>query len=719
MRRHTELRVHGVSGTPPRDMLHTDPVTSDPETDHTRVYRRRPLDVTEDPTGETHLFDAVAFHWGSLTTGHWLTAFWILLGPFAFANVAGWMASRRGRWQIATIRLAGLAMTALFVAQLGYVLLEIGPALAPPTWRRPVVLVTALAYPASFVGGIVMWLSTQSHFHGFGWGQRTRLTLWPKRRYLLPPLYWDRADLADTRGQWDDPAGSRMTSPDLWAEHAIAHRIRRLHLAAGVGVVTAYVAVGIEVSWLRWLAIGIAAWVIAFTILTTSHPRSSLVQGATAWAPLLSLIGFALAYWHLATSATPPSPWPGLHVTTFVVALTLGAAGLSAILAGLVSLGAIVIGTLYGASLGVGLGLIGERYAGVNQLTANGAGWVAVAMLFLLLALSLTALCLSFSGGPLPPDGKVMALLRRVTARGALLLRVAAIYGLVAGAVAFAAGCSGRCSPDALRPPQTGSPVYLVAIVALALTIALIAARSWALSRVVAATVALVGAVAIWLFAIGRLPSGNIAGYAVDFNDLVDLSKGLIIVLPAVFVLRSLLGSIRRGTSNRQVGILWDVASLWPRWFQPLAPPAYGPQVVESLISDVSTRRPDIIEAHSQGSVIAVLAISRLEDVAGISLLTYGSPLGLLYSPMFPDVGVRDLVEEVDLKLDGRWRNLWRATDPLGGAPVGLDGDDIEAQDGTGHSGYELTTAFRETRHHLIGSDKPRSEPVEGGVDGV
>ncbi|HEX9762095.1 MAG TPA: hypothetical protein VGA97_03250, partial [Acidimicrobiia bacterium] len=108
MRRHTELRVHGVSGTPPRDMLYTDPVTSDPETEHTRVYRRRPLDVTEDPTGETHLFDAVAFHWGSLTTGHWLTAFWIRLGPFAFANVAGWMASRRGRWQIATIRLAGL-----------------------------------------------------------------------------------------------------------------------------------------------------------------------------------------------------------------------------------------------------------------------------------------------------------------------------------------------------------------------------------------------------------------------------------------------------------------------------------------------------------------------------------------------------------------------------------------------------------------------------------
>jgi hypothetical protein len=50
---------------------------------------------------------------------------------------------------------------------------------------------------------------------------------------------------------------------------------------------------------------------------------------------------------------------------------------------------------------------------------------------------------------------------------------------------------------------------------------------------------------------------------------------------------------------------------------------------------------------------------------------------------------------------------------------VGLDGDDIEAQDGTGHSGYELTTAFREARHQLIGSGPPRSEPVEGGVEEV
>ena len=102
-----ELRVHGVSGTPPRQMLRTDPVTLDPQTEHIRIFRRVPADRTDDPQGETHEFDARAYHWGSLTTGHWLTALWILLGPFAFANVAGWMNLRPIRLTYTAVRLVG------------------------------------------------------------------------------------------------------------------------------------------------------------------------------------------------------------------------------------------------------------------------------------------------------------------------------------------------------------------------------------------------------------------------------------------------------------------------------------------------------------------------------------------------------------------------------------------------------------------------------------
>lgn len=108
-----ELRVHGVSGTPPREMLHTDPVPRMGSDPYARIFQKRPSHEIVHPSGRP--YETEAYHWGSLTTGHWLTSLWILLAPFAFANVAGWMARRRGPFHRAAIRLAGLALTALFV----------------------------------------------------------------------------------------------------------------------------------------------------------------------------------------------------------------------------------------------------------------------------------------------------------------------------------------------------------------------------------------------------------------------------------------------------------------------------------------------------------------------------------------------------------------------------------------------------------------------------
>ena len=110
----SELRVHGVSGTQPRDMLYTDPVLRDTASpDQPRSY----TEVLEIAPAEEE-FATQAFHWGGLTAGSRLTAFWILLAPFAFANVAGWMSKdRTNRFGHAMIRLAGLGLTALFITQ--------------------------------------------------------------------------------------------------------------------------------------------------------------------------------------------------------------------------------------------------------------------------------------------------------------------------------------------------------------------------------------------------------------------------------------------------------------------------------------------------------------------------------------------------------------------------------------------------------------------------
>ncbi|HEX5672085.1 MAG TPA: hypothetical protein VFY46_05120, partial [Acidimicrobiia bacterium] len=102
-----ELRVHGVSGTLPRDMLYTDPLPRD-QVGWTRVYRRRIQSDT-----------AEAFRWGGVTSGSAITAFWLLLLPFALANTAGWMAAPKA-WRVpfvALIRLACLMLTGIFVLE--------------------------------------------------------------------------------------------------------------------------------------------------------------------------------------------------------------------------------------------------------------------------------------------------------------------------------------------------------------------------------------------------------------------------------------------------------------------------------------------------------------------------------------------------------------------------------------------------------------------------
>jgi hypothetical protein len=691
-----------VSGTPPRVMLGTDPVTLDPKRRHIRVFRRRPSDRTDDQAGTTHQFEAQAYHWGSLTTGHWLTAFWILLGPFAFANVAGWMNSRPSRLGHAAVRLVGLALTALLVAQSGFVFLEIVPRLVPLGWRRPTLLAMGALLPVLFVWELVMRLSTQSHFTRIEPGERLRLNLSPRVKHLLPRMFWPNPGAAVVAGQWDDPAGSKVTDHVVWAQHTILHRLRRIHLAGGCAAVVALFAGITNSPGLRWLALALAAITAGLIVATTFGPAQAWVRVATAWVPMLAITSVGAGWLVLALGPTPGVPLPGIHATTFAVALALGAAGLAASTAGLVSLGAVVIGSLFGASLGVGAGLLGELATGTSQLTSNGAGWVAVAMLLLVLvAVGAAAAFASF--GELPDFSPMLGLASRVTSHGRELLSVLAVFGLAAGVLAFYLGCIvDVCAPTTLSPPRQGGPAQAVVLFVAGVVVLLMATALWRATRRGAAAVVVAGIAGLALLASGILPPIEIASGEFDPGDLVDLAKLVVILIPTVLIGRSMVGSIRRGTSNRQVGVVWDVASMWPRWFHPLAPPAYGPLVIDDLVHRLTIDPPEIVEAHSQGSVLATIAVRHMPVDPKFSLLTYGSPLGLLYRQLFPAAGFDRLVAEVDEKLGRRWVNLWRDTDPIGGLPAGIGDRDIPVRDGSGHSRYEESSDFAEARHRLV-----------------
>lgn len=157
--------------------------------------------------------------------------------------------------------------------------------------------------------------------------------------------------------------------------------------------------------------------------------------------------------------------------------------------------------------------------------------------------------------------------------------------------------------------------------------------------------------------------------------------------------------AVRNGLRDRgfrtKIGILWDVASFWPRSFHPFAPPPYTARAVPEIQSrlkevadlneagavsevNVSPSPPAsavILSGHSQGSVVSLAVIATLPpDVRRfVWLITHGSPLATLYRRFFPmyfPVELFTYCAQVDGRgrfEEGRWLNYWRRTDPIGG----------------------------------------------------
>jgi len=154
----------------------------------------------------------------------------------------------------------------------------------------------------------------------------------------------------------------------------------------------------------------------------------------------------------------------------------------------------------------------------------------------------------------------------------------------------------------------------------------------------------------------------------------------------------SLLYLGRRAYQNdgtrRIVGVIWDLGTFWPRAAHPLAPPCYAERAVPELLNRVefltATDRV-ILSCHSQGSIIGAAVVNQLtfEQSQRVALLTYGAPLRRLYARFFPVYfGERVLHNTEAFLLGGRdrpdpaavpWRNLYRRSDPIGG-PVFDDG---------------------------------------------
>jgi hypothetical protein len=684
-------------------MLYTDPIgpTQAPGEPlrYTTLYRK----PVRDPD-----VDVNAFHWGGLTAGRWSTAFWILLAPFALANIAGWMTEKQTVPGRIALRLAGLCLTGVFVAQLSVVVIDI-----PYHWLSTRIdgiglrlIVVALFLVFGFIYYVLIAkVSTKSHYERIQDRDPVDMVLSTDPDTMKEPA-------VTGEDPWDDPVGATIGDAVMWQPHTILNRLRRVHLAFGILVIALTAARGIGLRWLEVVNIGLLVALLLGVVATSLTPTARWLVRATAAAPVGSIVA---AGWSLIilgfSDLPPPDHWEGVHVTTYQLAFLMFAFGiLIAIFSGLAPLGAFAIGAQLGGAMGIAVAAIFEVALDVGEIGTQGSAYVAVAMLWMIVVLVVVALLLTrpwngddLGRAPDDPDGgrgrRMMTLLRRLTLEARTVFRSAALFAIILGSVALYVGCLKErgCSPDQLQAPTNGRWLGLFAVVAVLLA-------WWAAHRVYggAAVLVPVGAAAVVGAVILGYLSFSFLGVSIKLSELVSVAIAVTILVPASFILTSLIRGFRDSERRRKVGILWDVASFFPRWYHPLAPPGYGPFVVKNLREELETNASRVLSAHSQGAMIALVTLGQMEEGHPGAFLTYGCQLGLHYPGNFPTVGIPSLVERVVDKLgDGRWVNLWRPNDPLGGE-VGGSVVDTRVDETIGHSRYEVTDAFQATRDMLL-----------------
>ncbi len=746
---YSELRVHGMSGTPPRDLLYSDPVSYDRRDPFARIYESN-RDGRE----------VKAFHWGSLTSGSRGTAFWLLLTPFMLANLAGWMASTKA-WVQAFIRLTSLFLTCLLVAQGAVVMISYVNEIFDEQSYHAAAVAGGSGLLALLFFAILWRLSARSLVEYMTPLDKLRTLFGVSEDTLKPPrMGKDEEDL-----QVRDPAPTAsLIDPRMWVRQSILFRLRRQHLAAGILVIVIALELRPDRSLLLILALVVATLVVLDTLLiSVGNGFANAIRTLSAPKVPMTIALLVASIIGLFQQPLPVGPWPHTHQLVLYIAILAGLSSLGTLLTqlaeghsnwllGFLPISALAISATIGGAMGVAAALFAElasyRFLGALNpfqqgkafyiedaaVMVNGGAWTVESMLCFLLALATLAAGAGWTRRKkLAPrteegqqgqvatskDGWKWGVMRQITTKAAWIFGgaglTAAVLAVTAAGIACFQGEPG-CDPTLLNPDAINQGLPLVAgLLAALLTVAL-ARAVWPVSRPLGALILPIGALAIWLVFDTQF---NSFVWTVPIIDLpvrparfLDLSVVVIVFGLTFFIVRSIVGGFGDPEKRRRVGILWDTGSFWPRWFHPLAPPSYSPHAVRTLNAALASEESEILAAHSQGSVISCVALAQPGAPLPRAFVTYGSPLGILYDRLFPYAGVRALIAFVDARWGptSHWVNLWRNTDPLGGDPLpGMNGN-REVGHGIGHSQYELENDYDVARADAI-TGMTRSSP--------
>ncbi|MEU9375147.1 hypothetical protein AB0D94_15410 [Streptomyces sp. NPDC048255] len=757
------------------------------------VFRR-----TDDADAETHPERYAgrpvpeAYCWSRLTSGNGTRALWLLLLPFMVVNLAHWArpatpAARPARRAVRTygvlVRILALSLTVLLVCAACEVALDLvawqcagsGGCTGSRSWlsflsdggwwsqpgRR---LALGALVPAALTG--LLWYLSKRTWNAYESqpppaGAADPVTTDPVTAGPLTtgPLTTGPLTTGPLAAGPDTAPGSArdgvpaLGRPGFWYGRRLVARLRAAHTAAGLLTVAAAVAVptarydrraGAPVlEALGWtvealLAAGALAvvWVVCRrgrTEARADHHRDRAAVTLLPGAALGLLVAVLLYAGWSRPGWTSAGRLPGdFAFGALMLGQGLGVLALAAVAAHLHRRAPDPAAALRGlggpaiAMLGCALG--GVMSGGVAQRVADWLDGGATP---------------GMAGAPLPGPPVLLSWQAAVLPPLLLVLALLAVWFVVRGARVrrrLAAGVAAEYPGE--RPDAARSRRIAGARAAAALT----DSAPWFAGAVSGITLLLgTGALAgAWL-------SGQVPGEAArGAHPLLEAAAraaqeagswliGLGFVLFVAWGRRA----YRDPAARRTIGILWDVGTFWPRAAHPFAPPCYAERAVPDLTWRMTgwTGRTGgrlVISGHSQGSVLAAAAVWQLPPPVRrrVALLTYGSPLSRLYGRWFPaHFGPGPLAvlhREVDC-----WRNLWRATDPIGGpvlpgTPEGVDrgplADPVAYGRSArhplpapilGHSDYQADPAFAAERDALLARLDAAARAGVPGMPGV
>ncbi|MGW1549680.1 hypothetical protein [Streptomyces sp. NPDC002346] len=762
-----ELLVHGVGGATPQSMLR-DPRVARVTGDATAAIFRRSGDIDAEQHPERYRDRPIeeAYCWSNLTSGNGSRALWLLLLPFMVVNLAHWMRpTAKGRTRAVRlygvlVRLVALSLTVLLTAAACEVALDLVAwqcagvpecsnqrswlgflSTAQDGWwsqpgRR---LALAALVPTVLVG--LLWFLSNRTWSAYE-SQRPLNGAEPDDDVLDNGT--EAAPATEGPGAEAPAAETPVVRPVLgrpgfWYGRRLVARLRAAHTAAGFLTVAASVAgaaarhdravtgpvpefLGQLIEAMLVLGTLVVLWVVCRRGRSERRLDNRLDGAVISWLP-----GTALA----------------LLVVTAVYAAWSRPGWVSAgTLPGDVTFGVLTVGQgmLVVALAAVALGLY--RRTPEPRTVMYGLGGPAVAMLACALGGVMTGgvaqRVADWLDGPGTPgmgrssliDGPPVLLSWQASVIPvllALLLIPAVVLGVRTWLAARAMEPEvnqeyGEKRPDAARTRQIARTRALAGLTDSA---------PWLLGLVSGATLLLgAGAVA------GAWVSGEVPGLALDgagpfiesVAEAAQSTGSWMVGFGFIVFVTCGRRAYRDASTRRTIGILWDVGTFWPRAAHPFAPPCYAERAVPDLASRMSgwtgrTRGRLVISGHSQGSVLAASAVWQLPAEARkqVALLTYGSPIERLYGRWFPAYFGPGPLHGLHRSVHC-WRNLWRATDPIGGqvrldAGAGPEVDRGPLRDPLvygrtpehplpepvlGHSDYQADPVFAEERAALL-----------------